>query len=67
MRAAFIASYGDNSAVGYGEIDNPIPGEVEALIEVRPAGINPVEFAMRQGFFHAAFPFLRVAADRGRP
>ena len=29
----------------------------EALIEVRAAGVNPVEMAMRQGLFHAAFPF----------
>ena len=39
MRAAFITGYGDNSVVGYGEIADPTPGEDEALIEVRAAGI----------------------------
>src|SRR5271154_398303 len=57
MRAVFITSYGDNSVVGHGEVADPIPGEADALIEVRAAGINPVEIAMRQGRFHAAFPF----------
>src|SRR5271156_4648708 len=57
MRAAFITAYGDNSVVGHGEIAEPVPGEADALIEVRAAGVNPVEIAMRQGLFHAAFPF----------
>ena len=57
MRAAFITGYGDNSVVAHGEIDAPVAGEGEALIEVRAAGVNPVEISMRQGHFHAAFPF----------
>src|ERR1700748_1779782 len=57
MRAAFITGYGDNSVVKSGEVSDPVPGATEALIEVRAAGINPVEVAMRQGLFHAAFPF----------
>lgn len=57
MRAAYITEYGDNSVVSYGEVSNPVPGDDEALIEVRAAGTNPVEIAMRQGLFHAAFPF----------
>lgn len=56
MRAAFITKYGDNSVVEWGEIDDPVPGEGEALIEVRAAGVNPVEIAMRQGHYQAAFP-----------
>ncbi|MDB5583648.1 MAG: NADP-dependent oxidoreductase [Bradyrhizobium sp.] len=57
MRAAFITAYGDNSVVSHGDVPDPVPGEGEALIEVRAAGVNPVEIAMRQGLFHAAFPF----------
>jgi NADPH:quinone reductase-like Zn-dependent oxidoreductase len=57
MRAAFITGYGDNSVVKSGEVGDPVVGAAEALIEVRAAGINPVEAAMRQGLFHAAFPF----------
>jgi NADPH:quinone reductase-like Zn-dependent oxidoreductase len=57
MRAAYITAYGDNSVVTHGEIPDPVPGANEALINVRAAGVNPVEIAMRQGLFHAAFPF----------
>src|SRR3954453_3512300 len=57
MRAAYITGYGDNSVVTHGEVGDPVPGADEALLEVRAAGANPVEVAMRQGLFHAAFPF----------
>jgi len=57
MRAAFITGYGDNAVVSHGEVPEPVAGPGQALIEVRAAGINPVEVAMRQGAFHAAFPF----------
>jgi len=57
MRAAFITKYGDNSVVESGEVAEPTPGADEALVEVRAAGVNPVEIAMRMGAFHAAFPF----------
>ena len=57
MRAAFITGYGDNSVVGCGEIPDPTPSADEALVEVRAAGINPVEISMRDGHFKAAIPF----------
>ncbi|MBW8813625.1 MAG: NADP-dependent oxidoreductase [Caulobacterales bacterium] len=57
MRAAFITGYGDNAVVSHGEVPDAVAGAGEALIEVRAAGVNPVEVYMRQGAFHAAFPF----------
>ncbi|MCQ8277379.1 NADP-dependent oxidoreductase [Acetobacteraceae bacterium KSS8] len=57
MRAAYITGYGDNSVVSAGQVADPVPGPNDVLIDVRAAGINPVEIAMRQGLFHAAFPF----------
>jgi NADPH:quinone reductase-like Zn-dependent oxidoreductase len=57
VRAAYITGYGDNSVVGYGQAADPVAGEADALVEVRAAGVNPVEIAMRQGLFQAAFPF----------
>ncbi len=56
MRAAFITNYGDNSVIQTGEIADPIPGADEALIEVRAAGVNPVEIAIRQGHYHKVAP-----------
>ena len=58
MRAAFVTGYGDNSVVSHGQLPEPLAGPDEALVEVRAAGINPVEIAMRAGLFHAAFPFI---------
>ena len=62
MRAAFITGYGDNSVVEHGEVADPTPAADEALVEVRAAGINPVEIAMRDGHFKAsvAFSFPQV-------
>src|SRR5271169_1764656 len=57
MRAAFITGYGDNSVVTHGEVGDPTPGPSDALIEIKAAGLNPVEPAMRQGLFQAVFPF----------
>lgn len=57
MRAAVITNYGDNSVVDYQQLEAPRPGADEALIDVRAAGVNPVELAMREGHYHAAFPF----------
>jgi hypothetical protein len=56
MRAAFITRYGDNSVVGCGQVADPIPGANKALIEVRAAGTNPVEIAMRRGTSRLRFP-----------
>jgi NADPH:quinone reductase-like Zn-dependent oxidoreductase len=57
MRAAFLTGYGDNSVVAHGEVADPSPGADDALVEVRAAGINPVEVIMRQGLYQAAVPF----------
>lgn len=57
MRAAFLTGYGDNSVVAYGEVADPSPSPEEALIEVRAAGVNPVEVVMRDGLWQAAVPF----------
>jgi len=65
MRAAFVTGYGDNSVVSHGQLAEPVVGPDQALVEVRAAGINPVEIAMRAGLFHAAFPFsFRAAIQR---
>jgi NADPH:quinone reductase-like Zn-dependent oxidoreductase len=58
MRAAYLTAYGDNSVVAHGEVADAVAGPGEVLIEVRAAGINPVEIAMREGRFHAVFPFV---------
>ncbi|MCU1654928.1 MAG: putative oxidoreductase, partial [Pseudonocardia sp.] len=34
----------------------PVPGAGEVLVEVREAGINPGEAAIRSGVMHERFP-----------
>src|SRR5689334_10023524 len=36
------------------ELDMPTPGPAELLVEVRSAGVNPVDWKVRQGMFGSA-------------
>ena len=64
MRAAFITGYGDNSVVSHGELPEPVVGPDEVLIEIRGAGLNPVEPASAPGFVPGGVP-LFVSTDHG--
>lgn len=57
MKAAYITGYGGDEVMGFGEIEEPAVGKDEALIEVRAAGVNPVELAMRAGRYQRFAPF----------
>ena len=57
MQASFITGYGGDEVMAFGELPDPLPGEGQALIEVRAAGVNPVELAMRAGRFQKVFPY----------
>lgn len=58
MKAAFLTGYGGNEVVAYDDLPEPVPEDDEALIEVRAAGVNPVELAMRQGLYRQLLPFV---------
>ncbi|WP_420997989.1 NADP-dependent oxidoreductase [Cupriavidus sp. 30B13] len=51
MKAAYLTGYGGSEVIRYGELPDPVlqPGHV--VVEVRAAGVNPVEIAMRSGEF----------------
>ena len=57
MRATYIENYGGNERLRTGTLPDPIPGPGEALVEIKAAGVNPVEPIMCEGKFSAAFPF----------
>lgn len=57
MRATYLTAYGGNENLRTGNLPDPVASEGDLLIEIRAAGVNPVEPAMRQGFFDSAFPF----------
>jgi NADPH:quinone reductase-like Zn-dependent oxidoreductase len=48
--------YGDVDVLRVVEVDRPVPGEGQVLIEVVAAGINPGESAIRRGLLHDQWP-----------
>src|SRR5947209_3531809 len=48
--------YGGRDVLYVADIDMPVPGDSEVLVEVRAAGINPGEAAIRVGALQEMFP-----------
>ncbi|MFI5588300.1 NADP-dependent oxidoreductase [Amycolatopsis sp. NPDC051758] len=55
-RAIRFDEYGDVDVLRVEDVPRPAPGPGQVLVEVRAAGINPGEAAIRQGFMHERFP-----------
>ncbi|MGW5743056.1 NADP-dependent oxidoreductase [Amycolatopsis sp. NPDC003861] len=55
-RAIRFDEYGDVEVLRVEDVPRPVPGPGQVLVEVRAAGINPGEAAIRQGFLHERFP-----------
>lgn len=49
MKAVMIADYGSNDVVQLTDIDRPIPKAGEVLVKVRAAGLNPIDWKIREG------------------
>jgi NADPH:quinone reductase-like Zn-dependent oxidoreductase len=49
MKAVLIDRYGGNDVVRIGEMPRPRPAPGEVLIEVRAAGVNPLDWKTRSG------------------
>ena len=62
MKAVLINKYGHNNVVEIKDLLQPKPGSNEVLIRVRAAGVNPVDWKIREGMMRAilgdAFPMV---------
>ncbi len=56
MKAIRIAQYGSSDLMKLEEISKPVLKEGEVLVKVRAAGVNPVDWKIREGLRKDAFP-----------
>lgn len=49
MRAFVMQRYGDAAGTGLAEVPQPVPGPTDLLVRVAGAGLNPVDFKIRDG------------------
>src|SRR5439155_13163390 len=61
VRAAVLEEYG---TPGAGDFQEPVAGKGQAVVEVRAAGLNPVDVAISAGRFYAGKPPLPCVAGR---
>jgi NADPH:quinone reductase-like Zn-dependent oxidoreductase len=55
-RAVRFDRYGDRDVLYVADVPVPVPASGEVVVEVRAAGINPGEAAIREGALQARFP-----------
>ncbi|HEY9025546.1 MAG TPA: alcohol dehydrogenase catalytic domain-containing protein, partial [Burkholderiaceae bacterium] len=63
-RAILIQAYGGADAAGVGQTPAPEAGPGQVLVRVRAAGINGLDWKIREGFLRDAFP-LQLPAVLG--
>ena len=51
-----FAAYGDTDVLRFGEAAVPEPGPGQVLLRVQAAGVNPLDWKLRQGLMEAVFP-----------
>ena len=66
MKAAQINEYGDTSVINVVDTDKPQVQSGQVLVEVKAAGLNPVDSMIRMGYLHQMAPLqfpATVGAD----
>lgn len=53
MKAVFIRSFGGSEALHVGQMPVPEPHADEVLVRIHAAGVNPVDWKIREGYFGA--------------
>ncbi|MDJ0784421.1 MAG: NADP-dependent oxidoreductase [Desulfosarcinaceae bacterium] len=56
MKACYIEQFGDRSRLTIGELPTPQPAAGEVRIRIHAAGVNPVDWKIREGYLNDLFP-----------
>ena len=56
MRAAIYDEYGGAEVLSVREVDDPPVGPDTVLVRAKAASVNPVDWKIREGYLHGAFP-----------
>lgn len=56
QRAVLIRTYGGADAAEVAEIEKPTPGQGQVLVRVQAAGVNGIDWKVREGHVRNAFP-----------
>jgi len=56
MRAVRFHEYGDSKKLSVDTIPRPVPGANEILVKVQFAGVNPIDWKLRGGFYKTFMP-----------
>ncbi|WP_156758136.1 NADP-dependent oxidoreductase [Actinokineospora pegani] len=52
-RAVALSAYGGPEVLGVIDVESPVPGAGQVVVDVRAAGVNPVDCKIRAGWFAA--------------
>lgn len=61
MKAVVLEQFGGPEHLHLRELPTPAPGEGESLVRIRSAGVNPVDFKIREGRLQGRVPALLPA------
>lgn len=56
MKAIALTEFGDANVLSLHDLPDPLVGPDQVLISVRAAGLNPVDYKIREGYLRGAFP-----------
>ncbi|MFI6098286.1 NADP-dependent oxidoreductase [Lentzea sp. NPDC051213] len=56
MKAIALTQFGDPEVMSFQELPDPLLGPDQVLVEVKAAGINPVDFKIRAGYLQGLLP-----------
>lgn len=57
MKAIRVHRYGGPEVLEYEEAPRPRPGPGEVLVRIRAAGVNPVDWKVREGYMREALAY----------